>query len=447
MSAFVLAAVFFTVSGTTPTIVSQKNVSSVVRNATGQYTINFTSTLSTANYGVAACAKLGDTSNDRTALVAPDRNSSTHNAYSTSALDILIGTGVGGSTSATDPDKVSVLVFDAGAAQSDILASAMWTLSGTTVTLQANQNVSAVVRKATGIYEVDFSSALTNADYSTFGANRYADFTNDASPLTGQNRNPTGSLNLHTTGAYTQAGGLLLGAGGFFDVGIGSAFMRLADNSGSNILAAVRFSVSGGVCTVVKSTNVSSVTYQIAGCYRVNFTSTLASANYAVLCNGKWADVAGNNDCPIVGPNRNSSSSRNTYSTSALDLVAMNNSGSLFDVETIDVLIFDASTFGASSETSTGVMTFAGISFAATTDDDTTHGVMSFSGISFSSSASAGHTATGAMAFQGISFAASATDEHIASGLMHFGGIAIDAIAFDIPAPGTGRRSFWTFGA
>ncbi len=49
------AWVYFTVSGTTVTVQASYNVSSVVRNSTGNYTVNFTTAFSSANYGVSNC--------------------------------------------------------------------------------------------------------------------------------------------------------------------------------------------------------------------------------------------------------------------------------------------------------------------------------------------------------------------------------------------------------
>ena len=51
-------------NGTTQTILGSFNVSSVTRNGTGDYTMNFTTAMPNANYAVAGMARNNDNNND-----------------------------------------------------------------------------------------------------------------------------------------------------------------------------------------------------------------------------------------------------------------------------------------------------------------------------------------------------------------------------------------------
>lgn len=339
-NAGILAAVYFTVSGGTVTIVGQKNVSSVTRRTDGKFQINFTSTLANANYGLLGAARFIDAITDSCAVVQPNRNSTSGwNTYSTSSVDILVS-GVDSSTG-FDPVSCAVVIFDPASVGSDYLAAASFTVSGTTPTLQLNSNVSSVPRQATGVYRGTFTSALGNSDYSLFGSTRYADFTSDASALFGHNREATGPLDTHSTSAIDLSVGRLCGAGAgsFFDPARVSFLIRNSDVAPRGTLASVRFSVSGGVATIIRSWNVSSITYQTTGCYKINFTTALIDTDYAVFCSGKFADGT-TNDAPGIGPNRkNDSPLRNTKSTTAVDIVSRGWAGSNFDSDFIDVWI------------------------------------------------------------------------------------------------------------
>lgn len=61
-----------------------------------------------------------------------------------------------------------------------------------------------------------------------------------------------------------------------------TAFVSAAINAVPILRAAVIFTQSGGVVTIVKSFNVSGVTRSSAGQYVVNITSTMPDANYYV---------------------------------------------------------------------------------------------------------------------------------------------------------------------
>lgn len=367
MANYVLAAVYFTLSGTTVTVQKQQNVTSVVRNSTGQFTITFTSTLSTGNYGALVCARRADGASSQGTASGPSRNSSTHNAYSTAALDIIVQGSAGGNV---DPDKVAVIIFDPTVANADILAADYFTVSGTTATLVANTGVTSVTRKVAGVYEHDFSPSLSTAFYSAFGGARYGDFTNDDFPINGQNRNSTSGNNLHTTAKFSHATPDLNNAG-FFDIAKGCLLVMDPSKTAPGVLARARVSVSGGACSIVNSgaaaVNVSSVTYESTGWYRVNFSSALANANYGVIVQGKWADTS-NDDTPTMAPGVGSSSGSNVYSTSAVDVLARS-AGTAFDIDTFDILVFDASLIGTASSTTYNVTQSETIALADTVSD------------------------------------------------------------------------------
>jgi len=126
----------------------------------------------------------------------------------------------------------------------------------------------------------------------------------------------------------------------------------------------------------------------------------------------------------------------------------------------------------SSTETSTAIMAFAGISYTATatrTGNETSTGVLAFSTIAFAATAIRSGVAVGIMAFQGIAFtsagartetttaalhlrglyftAATLRIGRTATGAMHFGGITIVGSCLRAPAIGTGKRGFWAFGA
>lgn len=337
-NAGILAAVYATISGGVVTIVAQKNVASITRHAAGNYRVNYTSALADNNYGLMANGRFADSTADNPTLIQPNRNSTGGvNVFSTSGVDLQC-TGAGSATP-VEPAQFCCVVFDPDSVGSDYLAAASWTVSGTTVTMQQQTNVSGVSRQATGVYRATFNSALSDADYSEFGYSRYADFTNDSVPLFGQNRNTTGPRDLHSTAALDLCVGRLnTNTSGMFDTGRGAVLVRNSDVAPRGTLAAARFTVSGGVCSLVKSWNVASVTYQTTGCYRLNFTTPLSDTDYAAICSGKWNGFT-NDDTPIIGINRNSSASRNVKSTSAVDVVAVNYASSLFDPDVVNIWV------------------------------------------------------------------------------------------------------------
>lgn len=104
-------------------------------------------------------------------------------------------------------------------------------------------------------------------------------------------------------------------------------------------LAMVQFTVdqSTFAVTVNKQTNVSSVTRTGTGMHRITFTTALPDTEYSVQCNGRYADYP-NNDNPKIGPNRNTGTGNDQYSTTTLDIV--NDAG--FDILKCSVLVYNA---------------------------------------------------------------------------------------------------------
>lgn len=357
MANYVLAAVYFTLSGTTVTVQKQQNVASVVRNSTGQYTITFTSTLSTGNYGVIVSGRQADLSSSLITIASANRDgTSGHNLHSTSAVDILVMNSTGGFGAAVEADKVAVICFDPTVSNADILAADYFTVAGTVSTLVANTNVASVTRKAAGIYEHDFSAALSSSSYSVFGGARLGNFAGANAIYNGGNRNSTSGNNLHTTTKFSNDAGQFAGSSspppvdlsnGSDTGNFGSILVRDSSATAIGILAGARVSVSGGVCTLVKSTNVSSVTYEAVGWYRVNFTSTLADTNYGTVVQGKWPDTT-SDDTPAMSPGVGSAAGSNVYSTSAVDVLARE-VATAADVDTFDILVFDASLIGTTA--------------------------------------------------------------------------------------------------
>jgi hypothetical protein len=89
--------------GTTASINSSFNISSVTRNGTGDYTINFTTAMPNANYGVAtSCSQISTT--QTTSL-------GTGGTYSTTALQVYCNYFGGGSNNRGDPSVVSVAIL------------------------------------------------------------------------------------------------------------------------------------------------------------------------------------------------------------------------------------------------------------------------------------------------------------------------------------------------
>jgi hypothetical protein len=238
-----------------------------------------------------------------------------------------------------EPGQCGVVIFDPATVGSDYLAACSVTVSGTTPTVQRQTNVSSAPRQSTGVYRPTFTSALPSADYSIFGSTRYPDFTNDASALFGQNRNTaqTTALTELSVGKIAEAGAL----NQVFEPGRFAMVARNSDTSPRGTLAGARFSVSGGVVSILKSWNVGSITRTAQGLYRVSFTTPLSDTDYIVMASGKWAASAGNSDAPVAGMNHNNSSGNNVHSTSAVDIAfrAWGAGSPVFDPEVADIWV------------------------------------------------------------------------------------------------------------
>lgn len=77
----------------------------------------------------------------------------------------------------------------------------------------------------------------------------------------------------------------------------------------------------------------------------------------------------------------------------------------------------------------------------------TTDALMTFAGISFDIDAAAIRETVVVLGFTGISISGILSVAHSAAVTMAFAGISMRASVLASPAAGSGRRSFWTFGA
>lgn len=337
----ILAAVLFSVSGGVPTIIGQKNVSGVSRLVQGVYRVTFNSALANTNYGLLASARRAAAGTHDVMLAQPSRDTtSSRNSYSTTQVDVATQLQ-GGGTTGTDPILCMVIAYDpAGVSSSNYLAAASWTLSGTTVTLQRQTNVSGVARQAAGVYRASFSSALANADYDEHAMSRFTDFANMSLAISGQNRNTSGPRNLHSTASLDICGGRYNASSGsgMFDTARGSVLIGTPSVAPRGTLAKVRFSMSGGVATIVSQYNVASITVHATGVYRVNFTTPLVDTDYGVLASGKWNNST-DDDTPVISTDNNTSSGHTIYSTTGVDIAAKGYGGSLFDPDFVNVWV------------------------------------------------------------------------------------------------------------
>ena len=88
--------------GSTPVIAASFNVSSITRNATGDFTVNFSATFSDANY--AAVATGGNTNGNCTTNGSNTRTTQTTTAFSLFYINA-------NSATATDPNIMAVAIF------------------------------------------------------------------------------------------------------------------------------------------------------------------------------------------------------------------------------------------------------------------------------------------------------------------------------------------------
>jgi hypothetical protein len=99
-----------------------------------------------------------------------------------------------------------------------------------------------------------------------------------------------------------------------------------------------------------------------------------------------------------------------------------------------DKFVYIQSRFGAgaSTETGTATMAFAGIGFTASGSAALAGtGTLAFSGIAFAGVGTGEHTGTGVLAFGGINFTASGVAANIGTAALHFAGISIVGVGFD----------------
>ena len=294
---FFLAAAFGTVSGGVVTLQKSQNVSSIVKNSTGQFTVNFARALPNANYGVLSdCLFPYNGGFDAAGTCAPNRDSSAgHNAYSTTQLDLLCWIG-GGMNAAVDPQNISLIVYDPGISASGVQASVNFTISGGVCTMQRSVGMSGVAYIVAGVYEFDFSPTLSRSDYSALlgarlptasgaGGTTSMSASIIASP-TGRNFHSTTQLSMGAMGGNLSAP---------TEMAIGSGFVIDANSPPTGVLAAARLSYtsSGAAPTVARSFNInggSSVCNNGSpgGNLSINlaFSSALANTNYGVICTG-----------------------------------------------------------------------------------------------------------------------------------------------------------------
>jgi len=95
--------------GTTPTIASSYNISSVTYNAGGDYTITFTNALANANYCITGtCSTFGNTNGG---FMCPNRNSSTGGFVAPTTTTCRVNTMFLSSSSAGNSDNPVYVLF------------------------------------------------------------------------------------------------------------------------------------------------------------------------------------------------------------------------------------------------------------------------------------------------------------------------------------------------
>jgi hypothetical protein len=95
--------------GTTPTIASSYNISSITYNLGGDYTINFTSALANANYCITGtCSTFGNTN---AGFMCPNRNASTGAYVAPTTTTCRVNTMFLSSTSAGNSDNPVYVLF------------------------------------------------------------------------------------------------------------------------------------------------------------------------------------------------------------------------------------------------------------------------------------------------------------------------------------------------
>lgn len=311
----IVAAGYVTLSGTTPTLVHQKNVASITRNATGRYRVAFTSNLADTDYGVLVYSRRKTSTASTVSRGGPSRNSTSGwNTYAVDTLDLDFLDQ--GSSSAHDPDEFGFIVFDPDNIDAvNYLAAALWTVSGTTLTDVKSPRCS-MSRLSTGVYRMAFTSSPADNNYQLFGHSRAATFTNATNFTFGANRNPTLPSNSYSTSQIDIIAGNNGGATTAFDCVKGGLLVKKTGVAPRGTVASVRFSYISSVLTIIDQWNVASVSRTSAGLFVVNFNEPIDAADYSLFGTGKFADFA-NDTCPVIGIGNNSSLPFNTKSTTA----------------------------------------------------------------------------------------------------------------------------------
>lgn len=97
--------------GTTPSINGSFNVSSITRNGSGDYTVNFTTALPNANYAVAGGANTNLAANGWVTVCPFISNTSPYYQTPTTSSFNMVMTYNGGISGSIDPVRGSVVVF------------------------------------------------------------------------------------------------------------------------------------------------------------------------------------------------------------------------------------------------------------------------------------------------------------------------------------------------
>lgn len=338
----ILAAVMFTVAGGVVTVVGQKNVATVTRNAAGYFTIAFTSALGSEYYGVLCGSRAANTfdTGQAQSFMNPAINSTGgKDQYSTTQLTV-INMGYTG-TPAYDPEIGTIIVFDPATVGSQYLAAFMGTTPpGATVTLRSQTNVSSITRNGVGLYTQNFTVALPTADYSPFGTSRWQSFAGgDFGNVWGRNQyGGGGGFNRQTVDVFDLwCAGLL--NGGQDDQFKFSGLFRDSSTFPRGTLASVRFTYIGGIVTLVKSWNVASVNRISTGIFEINYDLPTSDTNYGVL--GSVSTILGGvqNNTPLLQVNAQITGGHNKYSTTQLNVHSAFPSSSAIDCEYYDVWV------------------------------------------------------------------------------------------------------------
>jgi len=337
----ILAAVYFTVSGTTVSSITgkNKNVSSVTRIGTGAYRIEFASALANNNYGVLVGGKRPDAASGRALRCQPAQDdAASFTSYSTTTLDVYVKEH--GSTSVVEPEMLGIVVFDPASIGSDYLAAVSWTNSSpwTSPSIALETNVASLTRNLASSWRFAFDSALPDADYQVFGTAMYGPTSGNYIPQIGACRDTTGGYNSYSTTEFDFVGGIL-DVGGSYDNGGGSLLFKNGAVNPRGTLASVQFHVDGTTraITILDSWNVASVTRHDDGRYLVTFDTELSDAEYTCFAFGRYHDAAGS-AAPQISLNNDTTDGYNAHSSTEAEIIAGDSgSTSLYDCDLVSL--------------------------------------------------------------------------------------------------------------